>query len=262
MGSIKSKYSIAAEPENQYYFYSQTVYYCRGKRYRKKLEDIPEDLKPSVHNLSVTKLSGNVPPVPTNRTRRGSADESVKHPEAHTALPQSKPKSLLPEINETVTQITTQFDLLDEEHVAKRPLKSLRYNSGDLLQILGKYLAKFSGIPVKLPSSLYKSLTSPFNDFIGIVVVPHKEWQILSNEQKHEEQLLEKNNALLPSVNSQTFGEDGKSSAQGDNVRSARKPSDASTMEKKKKMYRRSVTAATKKGKAKTPSLQGSIKYM
>ena len=247
MGSVKSKYSVDFQTDD-YFFYSQTSFRHRGKRCRKRFEDIPEDFKPSLQNFSFAKLSV----LATSRSRKGSASDLSK------TAGQTKAKSLLSEINETVTQITTQFDLLDEDHLLNRFAINLRHNSGDLLQILAKYLHKFEGIPVKLPGSLYGSLTSPFSEFVGIVAIPRKEWQLISSEQKHEEEVRMK--SKFSHQTSQVAAEDAKSTSvlpSESGTKSVRKPSEIPEIAKKKKS-KKNINLG-RKGKSKAPSLQGIV---
>ena len=181
MGNASAKPRCSAQPEIRNFFYEQTSFNTRGKRYKKQPEELPEDLRYAHMNpkLAAMLLSND------------KAKE--KEQAAETFDDGLGDKSLLNEISEKVATLKDRFDSMmilpeAEGDIINPVFCAARKESEDLLFALALYL--YRNLYVPLPRSLEFNLTCTFRDFVGVVFVEPKEWQLFSNKQEALREIL------------------------------------------------------------------------
>lgn len=218
MGNSTARPRASANPEMRIYFYEQTSFRTRRKRYKKAPEDLPEDLRYAHMNPKVAAML---------LSQERSKDNLI--PVFDDGLGE---KSLMHDIVETVTNIRDNLDSFlptgDEGDVLNKEFCQAKLQSKDLLTALALFLYRWKGVYVELPKSLELSLTSTFKDFVGIVLVESREWQLASNKTDALKQQLIKEekekNLSLTAVESRpdTSISMGRSTDDGESVSGSR----------------------------------------
>ena len=172
MGNSSSRTTASGQDANPF-FYEQTSFRKTPKRYKKSPNELPDDLKFAHLNPKVAAYFAN------KEKEKGEApldfDDGLGN------------KSLLPEINRTVSLLRNRLDSLlsTEEDQQRQHFFDCKTNASGLLLYLSRYLYLWQGLHVALPRSLEHNLASNFTQLIGEVYVVPREWQIISNKEDY-----------------------------------------------------------------------------
>ena len=157
--------------EKDTYFYQQTSFRRTPKRYKKLPDELPQDLRFAHLNPRVAAYL--------------ASKEKEKAEELDDGL---GGKSLLPQINQTVSLIRQRLDsLLSTDSDGQRVLfEQAKHASDDILTQLANVLYLFEGLHVPIPKSLEHALLNGWKELIVNASVAQREWQNLSSKEAWE----------------------------------------------------------------------------
>ncbi|XP_071170308.1 uncharacterized protein LOC143062443 isoform X4 [Mytilus galloprovincialis] len=161
--------------EKEIYFFQQEVKRKIPKRCRKAPEELPEALRFAHPNPKVAAYLAS-----KNR-------EALKHQEQDPFGDGLGKKSLLPNINQSVTNIKNRLDsaLSNDEDSQKYLFEDTKSTSYTILQQLAKYLYSYDDIADHVPKSLEYQLMSTWKELTNDVIYVQREWQTVEIKEQY-----------------------------------------------------------------------------
>ena len=159
--------------QNETFFFEQRSSRRLPKRYRKQPEDLPHDLRFAHLNPRVAAYLASKE---KDQKIPGEFDDGLGN------------KSLLPQINQTVTLIRHRLDsILSNDSDTQRALfEETKSGSPGILIQLARILYLFDGLKVHLPTSLEHQLLCGWKELITEAKYTNRVWQIPANKETHE----------------------------------------------------------------------------
>lgn len=167
--------------EKYIYFFQQEIKRNVPKRCRKTPEELPESLRFAHPNPKVAAYLAS-----KNR-------EALKQQEQDPFGDGLGKRSLLPNINQTVTNIKNRLDsaLSNDEDSQKYLFEDTKSTSCSILQQLAKYLYSYEDIASHVPKSLEYQLMSTWKELTNDVVYVPREWQTVEIKEQYYNSLRE-----------------------------------------------------------------------
>lgn len=166
------------DTDDTVFFYNQTTFRKIERRRKKTQAELPDDLKYSHLHPKLAALMSK---------ESVGKEDSLADASASSLDHNSSSSGMLPELSDAFTKLRKQIDKLlsADEAVYYRLFIDNVEKAPGLLASLARYLYLWVGIKVEIPRSLEHNLSCSYEDFIGEVLVPKKEWQILDNKEKY-----------------------------------------------------------------------------
>ena len=167
------------EPETDTFFFKQRRVHKTPKRFRKRPEDLPQELR-------YAHLNPRVAAYLATKEKDGKSSDSQ---ELDDGLGN---KSLLPQITHSVSLIRQRLDTLmtHDEDSQRLVFDDARSKAENLLYSLSIILYRFWGVRIDLGKTLGEQLTSTYKDLIADVRYVPREWQCLANRDAYLHHLL------------------------------------------------------------------------
>ena len=167
------------EPETETFFFKQRRVRKTPKRFRKRPEDLPQEvryahLNPRVANYLATKEKD------AKSTDVQDLDDGLGN------------KSLLPQITHSVSLIRQRLDTLmtHDEDSQRRVFEEARSSAENLLFSLSSILYRFRGVRIELGKTLGDRLTNTYKDLIAEARFVAREWQSPVNRDAYLQHLV------------------------------------------------------------------------
>lgn len=170
--------------EKEIYFFQQEIRRKVPKRCRKAPEELPESLRFAHPNPKVAAYLAS-----KNREAQQKLQEQDLYGDGLGK------KSLLPNINQTLTNIKNRLDsaLSNDEDSQKYLFEDSKSNSYTILQQLARYLYAYDDISNHVPKSLEYQLMSTWKELTNDVIYVPREWQTVEIREQYYNSLRENN---------------------------------------------------------------------
>lgn len=167
------------EPETETFFFKQRRVHKTPKRFRKRPEDLPQELRYAHLNPRVAAYLAT-----KEKDAKSSDDQSLDDGLGN--------KSLLPQINHSVSLLRQRLDtlMIHDEDSQRLVFEEARSTAENLLFSLSSILYRFWGVRIELGKTLGERLTSTYKDLISEVRYVPREWQCLANKDAYLQHLV------------------------------------------------------------------------
>ena len=166
------------EAENEAYFFQQKNSHTLVRRFKKNLDELPQELRYAHLNPRVAAYLATK-----------EKEQKLSELDLCDGLGD---RSLLPQIHHSVSLIRQRLDhLLPHTEDAQRLLfDETRQTSDRLLEHLANLLCLFEGIQVDIPPGLEADLLSTYKELIADVQYVARDWQCIANKDAYIQQIV------------------------------------------------------------------------
>lgn len=163
--------------ETESFFFEQTSDRKRERRRKKSPEELPQDLR-------FAHLNPRVAAFLANKEKENSKEDGFDDGLGN--------KSLLPQINQTVSMLRQKLDsFLNEQDSQRYHFEEQKLSADGILLQLGRQLYYFEGTQPSIPRSLEHELMSQYKDLVNAAQHVHRDWQLLSNKEAYMKKLAQ-----------------------------------------------------------------------